>query len=79
MKLFNKNARAKQAERPTSSNHSFSGDTIVGTDGGRPGSGEKELRVTVLEAFHEHGPDEPWTPRGTNRRTDDIPEERTDE
>jgi hypothetical protein len=74
-KLFNKSAvETNDVDRPKSSDDSMSGDTVVGNDGDRPESGKKALSVSVLEAFHN--PDEPWTPRGTNRRTDDIPEER---
>jgi predicted alpha-1,2-mannosidase len=66
----------QELSRPKSADDSIGGSTIVDTDTSQPNNGKKELRVSVLEAFYE--PDEPWTPRGTNRRINGIPEENRD-
>lgn len=64
-----------EEDRPKSAEHRISGETFVDADGDSQVSEKKELRVSVLEVFHvEPEPTEPWTPRGTNRRTHDIPE-----
>jgi predicted alpha-1,2-mannosidase len=64
-----------EEDRPKSADHRISGETFVDADGDSQVSEKKELRVSVLEVFHvEPEPTEPWTPRGTNRRTHDIPE-----
>jgi hypothetical protein len=64
----------EEEDRTKSVDDSISGDTFVDADGDRPVSEKKELRVSALAAFHvEPEPTEPWTPRGTNRRTHDIP------
>jgi hypothetical protein len=65
----------EEEDRPRSVDDSISGETFVDVDGDHPVSEKKELRVSVLEAFHaEPGSTEPWTPRGTNQRFNDIPE-----
>ncbi len=62
-------------DRPKSVDDSISGDTSLDTNGDPPVSEKNELTVSTLEAFQfEPESTEPWTPGGTNRRTDDIPE-----
>jgi hypothetical protein len=69
----------KEEARPRSADDSIGGETFVDVDVDRPISEKKELRVSVLEACYvQSEPTEPWTPRGMNRRINDIPEERTE-
>jgi predicted alpha-1,2-mannosidase len=69
----------KEEVRPKSADDSIGGETFVDVDVDHPISEKKEFRVSVLEAFYvESEPTEPWTPRGTNRRINDIPEDKTE-